>query len=90
VLLERQGLRLRNISSAAISFRRVSCGSIPSSRVAELRGDRGLANVSLYSATSAALGIQESAARASSSRNRMFTAPSAPMTAISAEGQAML
>ncbi len=77
-----------NIRSARITFGRVSRGSITSSINPRSAATNGLAkrswNSSIFCLRAAAL----SSAAASSRRYTIFTAPSAPMTAISAVGYA--
>src|SRR2546425_4532742 len=76
--------------SAAISFRRVSRGSMTSSTYPRAAATYGFAKRSTYSPTSWLLRLSGSSALAISSRWMTFTAPSGPITAISADGQATL
>src|SRR5439155_5341460 len=76
--------------SAAMSFGRVSRGSITSSTYPRAAATYGFAKRSTYSPTSWLLRSSGSSALAISSRWMTFTAPSGPITAISADGQATL
>jgi len=85
------GFRSRLVSSAAsaeISLRRVIRGGITSSMNPRAAATYGLANFSRNSATSSARYAAGSAASSISRRYRTLTAPSGPITAISAVGQA--
>src|SRR3990172_9695278 len=87
------GLRSRFVASssnAPTTRGRVSLGSMTSSTYPRLAAMYGFANRAVYSSVSRRRSEAGSAAAAISSRKMMLTAPSTPITAISALGQARL
>src|SRR5690349_715600 len=80
----------RDASSAVISAGRVRDGAITSSTYPRSAAVNGFANRSRYSSTSSARRVSGSSAASSSLRKTMLTAPSGPITATSAVGQAKL
>src|SRR5262249_12709387 len=79
---------VRSIASARASILRVSRGSMTSSTYPRSAAWYGLRNRSSYSTINSARRASGSEAASISLRKMMLTAPSAPITAISADGHA--